>query len=402
MVVSQGKSVGKAGRTSGVRRGNVEKVLEALRAHGPSSQAALARRTDLSAATVNSIVRGLRDEGIAEVQALNGRESQVALVAEAGVIVSVQVNVDAVHAVLFDLGRRRRLDAHLDQGRDFATDGAGPEDVVGLVRGLVGRAGLAVSDLTGVAVAMQGPIHRRAGTLVSWARLQMPNWSDVPVASTLAEALGVAVVAENDANLAALAEWTWGAGHGVDDFLFVMCSSGIGGGIVIDGRIYRGGDGLAGEIGHIILEQHGPVCFCGSRGCLTTFASERSILLALEGSGSVKEDLPEVIAAAHRGDPACQRVLWEAGRYLGRALANTAKAMAPSVVAIGGLLGEAGPLVFDSVRSSAEINSLLAVSPDVRFVPAVIGDDAALFGGVAAVLTLGGQGVSSLPQWMKS
>ncbi|WP_067665028.1 ROK family transcriptional regulator [Nocardia miyunensis] len=390
------------GRTSsgpGVRRGNVERLLEALRTHGPSSQAALARRTQLSPATVNSIVKDLRAEGTAEIQPVNGRESLVALVAQQGVMVSTQVNTDSITAALFDFRTGSRHDAALTRGTDFDIEGGGPRDVADLIHTLANEAGVQVGDLAGVGVAMQGPISTVTGTAASWARLQLPGWNDTPVAGTLGDLLGVPVVADNDANLAALAEWTWGAGRGCTDFLYVMCSAQIGGGIVLDGKVHRGGDGLAGEIGHIVLDRNGPVCFCGSRGCLTTVASERSILSTLAASGTIKHALPEVIDGAREGDPACQRVLYEAGLALGRALANTAKVIAPSVIAIGGLLGQAGPIMFESVRSSAEISSLLAVSPGIEFRAARIGADAALLGGLASVLTLTAQGISTLPEW---
>ncbi|MFD4509034.1 ROK family transcriptional regulator [Streptomyces sp. NPDC058457] len=382
---------------SGVRQGNVRRVLDALRLDGPSSQAALARRTQLSPATVNAIVKTLRADGVAEVRPVNGRESLVALVASHAAVVAVQVNVAAMRAALFDFGGRVRLDACVPlQG-----EGGSPALVVDMVRSLTAEAGLGPRDFAGVAVGMQAPLARATGAVASWARLQFPEWTDLPVAKTLEDDLGIPVIAENDANLAALAEWTWGAGQGAADFLYVMCAAGVGGGLVIDGRIYRGGDGLAGEIGHIVLEPGGPVCFCGSRGCLTTFVSERSILLALEASGSSRGSLREVVDGARRGDPACRRVLYEAGRHLGRAFASTAKLMAPSVIAVGGTLSEAGALVFDGIQSSVEMHSLRAVSPSIRVCPARLGDDATLFGGVAAVLAETGQGVSTLPAWSK-
>jgi predicted NBD/HSP70 family sugar kinase len=129
------------------------------------------------------------------------------------------------------------------------------------------------------------------------------------------------------------------------------------------------------------------------------FASERSILLALESSGGTPRSLRDVIEGAGRGDPACRLVLFEAGRYLGRALANAAKVMAPSMIAVGGVLAEAGSLVFDSLRSSSEVHSLHVVSPSVEFRFAQFGADVSLFGGVAAVLARVGQGASMLPAW---
>ncbi|MFD7708517.1 ROK family transcriptional regulator [Streptomyces sp. NPDC059786] len=394
-----GKSAHDRRPPSVARRGSVQRVLEVLRLDGPSSQAALARRTGLSRATVNAIVKGLKDEGVAEVRPVNGRESLVALVSSNAAVVAVQVNVGSLRAAVFDFGRMTRLDTEIPYAE--GSEDVGIALVSDTVMALAARAGLGPEELAGVAVAMQAPIARATGTIASWAQLQLPAWTDVPIADTLAERLGIPVIADNDANLAALAEWTWGAGRGAADFLYVMCAAGVGGGFVIDGKIYRGGDGLAGEIGHMVLESHGPVCFCGSRGCLTTFVSEKFLLLALEDSGSSRKSLKEIVAAARRGDPACRRVLYEAGRHLGRAFANTAKLMAPSVIAVGGALSEAGPLLFESIQSSVEVHSLRAVSPSIRFVPARLGDDTALLGGLAAVLADAGQGVSTLPEWVR-
>jgi predicted NBD/HSP70 family sugar kinase len=394
-----GERTSSAGRAAG-RHINARRVLEVLRTDGPSSQASLARRTELSPATISNIVKNLRSQGLADIQPLNGRESVVALVANEGAVVAVQVNTTFVHAALFDYRRALRRDAvvRLDDGAD---PGGSPQLVLQQIRQLTAEAELTLGELAGVAVGMQGPLDR-SGTVTSWARHQLPAWNNVAIQDALQDDLGVPLVVDNDANLAALAEWTWGTGRGYGQFLYFMCSVGIGGGVMIDGNIYRGADGLAGEVGHLVVDQNGPVCFCGSRGCLTTFASERSILLALEASGAPQNSLREVIDSARRGDPAYRAILWEAGRYLGRAIANSVKLMAPGVVAIGGVLSEAGPLVFDSLNSSVEIDSLRAVSPSIRIEAAEINADAVLFGGVAAVLGRLGRGVSTLPDWMRA
>ncbi|WP_051362543.1 ROK family transcriptional regulator [Amycolatopsis thermoflava] len=383
------------------RSGSVARVLEALRSDGPSSQAALARRTRLSPATINNIVKQLRAEGAAEIRPVNGRESVVSLVSSRGAVVSVQVNVTSLHAALFDFVHRARYDVTIPFSPGH--EGGSPAQVIEVVRSLVAEAGLETGDLTGVAVGMQAPIARPTGVVTSWARLQLPRWKDVPIADELGAELGVPVVADNDANLAALAEWTWGAGQGADTFLYVLCSEQVGGGLVLGGRIHRGGDGLAGEIGHAVLEPGGPVCFCGNRGCLTTFVAERPILATLEAAaGTRASSLTEVISAARGGDPACARVLFEAGRHLGRAFANAAKLVAPSVIAVGGLLGEAGELVFDGLTSSVEISNLRTVAPTMAVHLARLGADATLLGGAAAMMDHLGQGLSVLPDWMKT
>lgn len=336
---------------------------------------------------------------MADVRPLNGRESLVALVENEGIVASMQVAARSVRAALFDFGRAVRHDVVVRFDDEHV--GGNPELVVRLVRTLLADAHLEVDDLAGVAVGMQAPIARATGMITPWARNQLPGWQGIAVEADLQRHFAVPVVGENDANLAALAEWTWGVGRGCDDFLCVLCSAGIGGGFVLEGRIYRGSDGLAGEVGHLVADPNGPVCFCGSRGCLTMFASERSVLLALAASGAPQRSLREVVDAAEQGDAACQAVVWETGRYLGRAIANAAKLMSPGVIAVGGTLSEAGPLLFDSVNSSVEINSLRVVSPDIRIEQADIAQDAVLFGGVAAVLDrLGRSGISTIPGWM--
>ena len=405
MATGQGREPARRPEASGWgesgRDGSVARVLDALRSDGPSSQAALARRTRLSPATINNIVKQLRADGAAEVRPVNGRESVVTLVSRRGAVVSVQVKVSSLHAAVFDFARQVRQDVTAPLTGGAENEGGSPAAVIEMVRSVTSRADVAMADVDALAVGMQAPIARPTGVVTSWARLQLPQWKDVAVADHIGAQLGIPVIAENDANLAALAEWTWGSGQGTDTFLYVLCSQRVGGGLVLDGKIHRGGDGLAGEIGHMVLEQGGPVCFCGNRGCLTTFVAERPILAALEAAASnPRRSLIEVIEAARGGDPACRRVLFEAGRHLGRAFANAAKLVAPTVIAVGGLLGEAGALVFDGLDSSVEIINLRTVSPllDVRI--ARLGSDATLLGGVAAAMDYLGHGLSTLPDWM--
>lgn len=384
----------------GARGANVQLVLDVLRSDGPSSQAAIARRTTLAPATVNNIIQALRTDGVAEIQWINGREALVQLVPKQGAIVSISAGPDSLRGSVFNFAkgvRTNRTHQILDDDRP----GSSPDAAIELIRSLAADAGIDVSELAGISIAIQAPIDRVSGSIAPWAANRMPLWRNVHIARAFKEALNVPVVVDNDANLAALAEWTWGTGRGSDCFLYVVCSVGIGGGLVIDGKIHHGGNGMALEIGHIVIEQTGPVCFCGSRGCLSTLASERSILAALQGSESPKRSLAEVIDSAKEGDPACQRVLYEAGRNLGRALANMSKILAPSVVAVGGMLSEAGPLVFDSLNSSIEENNVPAFCPSIKFKRALIGDATSL-GGVAAIMSELGQGVSELPGWMSA
>ncbi|MEK8174961.1 winged helix-turn-helix transcriptional regulator [Streptomyces sp. M19] len=231
---------------AGGRQGNVQRVLEALRLNGPSSQAALARRTRLSRATVNSIVKALREQGVAETRPVNGRESQVALVSRQGAVVSVQVNVASLRVALFDFGGHVRHDVAVPFEEGTGEEGGTPRLVVDTVGSLVSRAGLLPADLAGVAVGMQAPGagHRSRHLLgaLATARLAGCRGGQDPPGGARGGGVGRERRQPRRPGRVDL-----GRGPGAADFLYAMCSAGVGGGLVIDGRIYRGGDGLAGR-----------------------------------------------------------------------------------------------------------------------------------------------------------
>jgi predicted NBD/HSP70 family sugar kinase/biotin operon repressor len=388
-------------RRSG-RHANAQRVIDLLRSKGPSSQAAISRATALSPATVSNIIQDLRTDGTVDCERVNGRELLVSLASNRGAVISLSVHEAIVHGTLFDFANQQRWDLEEAVSHTGSKGGSRPELVVDVAKHLAEKASLAWSEIAGVAVAIEGPIETSTGAIAPWAWKRLPRWKGVDIHKTLSDALHVPLVVDNDANLAALAEWSWGVGRGCDDFLHITCSEGIGGGLIIGGRIYRGGSGLAGEIGHMVIEESGDLCFCGSRGCLSGFASERATLLALKASESPKVSLIEVIDSARHGDAACQRVLFEAGRHLGMALATVARVLAPSVISIGGTLGLAGEFMFDGLRSSAEVINLRAIAESPRFCIAQITNDATLLGGVAAILAETDQGVSELTPWMRS
>jgi predicted NBD/HSP70 family sugar kinase len=382
------------------RNANTQEILSFLRAQGPSTQADIGRATGLSRATVSQIVNGLKDRGAVEYHWKNRREALVTLASTRGSLASLIIHEHAVHALLFDFTAQERFDVESSGGADSDHAQTTPAMVMSLVNGLSDLSNSRGSPLAGVAIAMEGPIEKSSGAIAPWAWQRLPHWKRVDIARHFGRHLHVPVVVDNDANLAALAEWTWGVGRGCNDFLHITCSEGIGGGIVIDGQIYRGGTGLAGEIGHMVIEEAGELCFCGSRGCLTSFATERAILKALSDSRKPKASLGEVIESARQGDAACQRVLSEAGLHLGKALAIVVRVTGPSVIAIGGALGKAQEIVLDGLRSSAEVINLRALGESPEFKIASILDHAAELGGLAAILSKIDLGLSSLAPWM--
>ena len=247
-----------------------------------------------------------------------------------------------------------------------------------------------------VGVSFGGPV-REGVVLLSH---HVPDWEDFPLAEWLREHFGAPAAVENDANAAALGEWRYGAGRGTRYFLYVTVSTGVGGGIVIGGRLYRGADGLAGEIGHMVVDPGGPRCTCGRRGCLEAFSAgpaiarrarellashhrsgEGRIILELVGGDPSRITAREVAMAAARGDPLAAEILREAGEALGFGLAQAIALLNPERVALGGGVVKAGEPFLAHVRKAA--NAWAFPGARVEIALAELGDDAPLWGAAA-------------------
>jgi predicted NBD/HSP70 family sugar kinase len=206
-------------------------------------------------------------------------------------------------------------------------------------------------------------------------------------AVAFAERLGVPVVVDNDANLGALAEARWGAGRRAETLVYVKASTGIGAGLVIGGRVFRGSSGTAGEIGHFSVDDDGLVCRCGSRGCLEVHAGGRALIAQVAHAGAGISSVPELIAAARDGDLACTRVLADAGEKLGLALAAVLNILNPDRVVLGGELGAAGELVLASLRERLRRHALASAVSSTTVVQGELGERAEALGAVLLVLT---------------
>ncbi|MFT4030376.1 MAG: ROK family transcriptional regulator [Protaetiibacter sp.] len=387
-----------SGSQSALRRANERSVLDALRVLGPASQAAIARRTGLSRSAVNAIVRSLADAGAVEVHAgASARETEVVLAGARGAMIAIDLGHQRLHGSVVDFEGEARFDEVVDLGREHEAS-SDVSTVEALVARLLERSGVERDAVVRVCVGLHAPYETISHTISPSGIL--PGWEGLDVESVLGERLGMRVTVDNDANFAAFAEWTWGAGRGTRDLIYVKSSNGIGSGIVIDGRVFRGANGMAGELGHVVVDDRGALCNCGNRGCLSAVASGRALLLELAAAGAPRESLQEVIADARAGDLACRRILGEAGRYLGLGLANAVKLIAPSTIVIGGELAAAGTLIFDSVRHELAENTLQTISGMPRLEQGIRRGDMCILGCVATVLAETGVGFSELPAWL--
>ena len=226
-------------------------------------------------------------------------------------------------------------------------------------------------------------------------------WDVFPLAREVQNIFNTTVRIENDANAAALAEARFGAGKEHKDFLFVIWGTGVGGGIILDGELYRGTTGGAGEIGHMCIDYNGPQCNCGSRGCVEAFVGQRylsqrtaerlkrhpdSRILQLVG-GNIENIEPYYIAqAAHEGDTLAKEILVEAGTLLGVALGGVMNIFDLRVSIIGGGVSGAGEFVFEAIRNSVQAHVLKHMRPEIRVLPAKLGNSAGILGAAGLVL----------------
>lgn len=223
----------------------------------------------------------------------------------------------------------------------------------------------------------------------------LPDWHEVAIRDVLQDRLQAPVVVGNDVNMVTYGEWMFGAGKGVEDLLVITVGSGVGGGMVTGGRLYLGGHGLAGEIGHTTVEPDGPPCNCGNHGCLESFVGAeyvkgKAIGLINKGvrtqitnlvDGDLDSISPEVISrAAANGDDLARRLLTGMGRYLGIALANAISLLDPQRVVIGGGVAKAGELLLNPIRETIRERLYSYVYSNVQVVPAKLGDSGGVIG----------------------
>jgi glucokinase len=243
-----------------------------------------------------------------------------------------------------------------------------------------------------ISVATAGPLDPQTGLIINTPNI--PGWSNFPLGEKLTEHFHVPVFIGNDANLAALGEWKYGAGRGHHDVLYLTISTGIGGGVIINDQMLVGAHGMAAELGHVMALPDGPMCSCGVRGHLEAISSGTAIARFVseeiaKGRASslvtnAKISARDVANAANQGDELALEAFHRAGRYLGQSLADFLHVFNPSIVIFGGGVSQSGPLLFDTVTESLNKHVMdQAYLEGLKFSTAQLGDDAGLIGALA-------------------
>ena len=366
------------------------------------SRTDLAEEMGLTRAAVTLIVNDLLENGVileAESRAIpNGRPPVVLEInPKRGLVAAVDMGATHVNIALADFS------AKIIEETSFPFDiKQGPQvclaEVRRILQELLDRYGISISEIMAVGVGVPGPVIKDAGMVMSPPI--MPGWDRYPIRKTLEEAWGCPVSLNNDAELGALGEWAYGAGRGEKNLAFIKVGSGIGAGLIINQQIYGGTTGSAGEIGHITIEENGPLCTCGNHGCMEAFAGGNAIAIQARkmvqsGKRTLLSNIPlenitarEVAESARRGDLPSQEIIMRAGTFIGIAIAGVVNLFNPSAVIIGGGVAQAGDLLTTSIRQAVRDRSLHASEQSVHITTAMLGQRSSLIGATVQAINI--------------
>ena len=373
------------GSQTSLREANRARIVESLKLHGHLTQVELAGSTGLSPATVSNIVKELAASGVlhTSVTSRSGRRAtEVTLARTLGLVAGLHFSSRHLRVAIADVARTVIAENHvplaLDHRHDRELDRASL-----LITDMLESVNATLGDLLAVGVGLPAPIDPRTGMVATRGLLR--GWENVDVAAALTQRIGVPVVVDHEANLGAMAEFRSGAARGASDAAYLQVGHTISAGLIVGGAIYHGVGGKAGQIGHVTIDENGPICRCGSRGCLDTLAGGPALLELFRDDPAIQR-LRDLLARAESGDASSRRVIADAGRHIGIATASLCNLVDPQLVVIGGELARAGEILLAPLRHALERSALSGSTgiPDV--VQGELGDRAELMGCLALAI----------------
>ena len=385
-----------------VRKVNTSLVLNALRLHAPISRAELANITKLNRSTISNIVNVLLEDGL--VLEMDAMESKIgrpgialALRPEGGAVIGVEIGVGFISVILTDFV------ANILWREWVECPPTKPQiEIISEAERLIDQAISFAKEkylrVLGIGLGVPGLVNVQKGELLFAPNL---GWKDVPFRLMWNQRFHLPLFIENEANLGALGEYYFGVGRDVDNFIYLSSGVGLGGGIIIDGKLFKGGRGFAGEIGHIQRDPQGELCGCGRRGCWETQVGPRAVLqrvrrvvesdpdniLSKNGNGDLGNlTFNQVVDCALQGEPLCLSALEEVGKNLGAGIADLANIFNPQMVVIGGAFSYGREIILPVLENTISTGTLSAVKEDLRVIFSEHGADACVLGAIAVVL----------------
>ncbi len=359
-------------------------ILGVIHEQGPIARTDIAGITSLSPATVTGITAVLIGQGLVFEQELaqstGGRPPVLLSInRDAGCVIGIKLTESQIIAALTDLGGETLT------ARTVGFVSRHPDDVLDVIADVVEElcAGIAGRRFYGVGIGLAGAIDRRAGVCRFSPFL---HWRDLPLRALLESRLNAPVVIENDVSALTLAERWFGSGAGLSDFVVVTLGRGVGLGMVLDGRLYRGGKGAGGEFGHLSVDENGPLCDCGKRGCLEALVGEQALANQLAGALGKSTSLADGAERARMGDAVALAIFEQAGRTLGVALAGIVNLLNPTKIIVGGEGVHTLDLLLEPMRAALATHCFDGLYDDLELIVEPWGDDAWARGAAGLVL----------------
>lgn len=386
-----------------VKNLNKHAVLDLIRfTPGGISRAELAQRMDLSRAAMTAIVNDLLEyDVIRETEARNGQSGRPPIILEVNPAHGQVIGIDmgATHLTIALANFAAQVLDEIEIPFDITQ---GPEPCLAqaeaLLTELLEKNNLRLEHIMALGVGVPGPIVSEEGMVI--APPIMPGWDGYPIRQRLQAHWNIPVSLNNDAELGALGEWAYGAGRGESHLAYIKVGSGVGAGLLLNGQIYQGSTGSAGEIGHLTVDENGPACDCGNTGCLEAVAGGKAIAhqgqeavqkgqrTLLSSMGPVEElTARDVAAAARRGDLVSQQIITRAGSYLGIAIAGLVNLFNPRMVVVGGGVSQAGDLLLQPIRDTIQRRSLPGAARTVKINTAILRRRSSSMGAVVQALS---------------
>jgi len=382
-----------------LRQQNLSLILRGVWCAEETSRASLARETGLSRSAISTLVEPLLELGLLEEGgtgvSTGGRKPRILRFRfESRFILGVDLGASHVSVAATDLkGQVKGWRTSPCPVRDEPLEAL--QCIQALSESLIEELGVSDALLLGVGLAVPSPVSQGQATKLS--PLFMPRWSGVDLSRDLKRFEGHPLLIENDANAGALAEAWWGLGESSSHLAFLKLGTGLGAGFIVHGEIFKGHSGLAGELGHMVMNPEGALCVCGLRGCLATYVGSEALLKRARGLWSqslgeqhVEEvylsDIAELIDQLREGHPVAREVIQEAGEHLGLAVAGLMSIMNPERVVLGGALAEAGDALLHPLREQLQSRSLWTALSNSRILTSQLGERGVALGAATLVL----------------
>lgn len=371
-------------------------IVQYLKKNGVCSRVEISRATGLTQASISKTISMLMECGIVkEVGFISGQKGRrsigVSLVEDNHKVIGVRLSRRSFSVGLFDIGGNSYevLSEIIDEKQEF-------NYTIGRIKTAIDQYLKRFSDVVAIGVAVPGPFQKTQGKIALIT--EMNNWLNIPLVDEFANAYSLPVIFEHDANAGAFAEWWFGnqSKDGIGTLVYFLVGEGVGAGVLVDGDIFNGSQGIAGEIGHISVDVNGDKCKCGNHGCLELYSSS---LAFVKHANSLLKDYPnsilnkcykitadEIFNAARQGDELALKLVKRAGKYIGYGIVTIVNAYDPDVVVVGNLMANGGELILKEAKAVVKERVLESIYENLDIVLSDFSTDPILYGAAAVAI----------------